>query len=145
MTEQADPIGTGHSSRASKRIDGDIDPMGRLRRWRSEQPFGWDFRTWTTANGGYVMQLGQVRVFYGRCPCGALVTTRRGIEHLDSRLGTGAWPKHCQGCAAARTREHDAGAAERMRRLRAGRYADRDAQFRELGIPLPKPRGRRSA
>lgn len=114
--------------------DGQTPLRSRLQRWRAEQPFGWDFRTWETKHG-CVVQLGQVRVYYGRCAdCGCLVTTRRAIDrtHNGRLRGYGRWPDRCSACNARKASEHDAKATERMRELRARRKAFREEQFRKL-------------
>lgn len=103
----------------------------RMQRWREDHPLAWG--DWVTANGGYVIQLGGYRVFYGRCwGCLALVTTRRWIADQRLKGGrtlTGRWPSYCDDCRSARAAGHDSAAGERMRRLRAERAAFRKAQF----------------
>lgn len=112
------------------------EELDYLRRYRSKQEFGWDFHTWETKQG-CVLQLGQMRVYYGRCvDCSCLVTTRRSIEH-GTRVGltSGArWPDRCDLCRQAKKQAHDAKAKERMQELRAKRKAFRDEQFRKVGL-----------
>lgn len=114
----------------------------KVDRWRRENPDHWSH--WTTAHGGYVLQLWGWRVFYGRCrDCGELVTTRRCIIGRGRRGGPtriGRWPVYCTECREARYAAHDAGATERMRRLRAARKAFREDQFRQQAARIAAAR-----
>jgi len=112
------------------------EELDKLRRYRKGQPFGWDFRTWETKRGS-VLQLGQQRVYYGRCAdCGTLVTARRSIEGSNKAgvMSGHMWPERCTDCRTVREKAHDAGATERMRKLRAERKKFRDEQFRKAGL-----------
>lgn len=109
-----------------------------------DNPLTWKW--WVPKNGGYVLALGGWKVYYGRCrECSVLVTTRRqAVVNGKYRSYTGRWPDLCAECYETRRREHDAKAAERVRRKRAEQRAFRDAQYADRGWELPKrgrPRG----
>lgn len=109
----------------------------RAEAWRRRNPNA--LRTWTTSNGGCVVQFWGMRVYYGNCAdCRTLVTTRRKISHPQYATGQtniGRWPKYCAGCNRRRGEEHNDRARGRMQRLRAQRYASRSDQFRKAGFP----------
>lgn len=108
----------------------------RVDAWRRQNPDA--FHTWKTKTG-CVVQFWGMRVFYGRCrDCAGLVTKRRNIQGHRFRRGQtniGRWPERCPECTARVTAKHDAGATERMRRLRAERKAFRDAAYEAAGLP----------
>jgi hypothetical protein len=119
-------------------------PGGRtkLDAWREENPC--PVVEYPTASGGWVIQRDYVRLYVHCCDgCGGLIIVRRDIERSQSPVTrTGRWPSFCQACNTEKSRKHNAGAVERMRRSRAESKASRDEQYRRLGRPIPKPRGR---
>ncbi|MFQ6230768.1 hypothetical protein [Nocardia sp. NPDC002869] len=82
-------------------------------------------KTWKAANG-VVRQVDFVRYYTGTCrECGCEVTVQRDIKRYSRRQETkiGRWPAYCEPCRAAKRKQHNKDATQRMRDLRARRKA----------------------
>ncbi|UZG58238.1 hypothetical protein [Rhodococcus opacus] len=116
------------SHKEAKTVDSKVD------RWRRENVN--DVKSWDTKRG-HVVQWGGFRVYYGKCrDCSGLVTTRRDIRrYKEGETNIGRWPLLCGPCRTQKAAANADAPRERMRRLRAKRYAERDAQLEKLGLP----------
>jgi hypothetical protein len=95
-----------------------------LERYREENPG--EFAGWyVPKTGGYVVAIGNVKVYRGpckHCETGVVTTVRKlSIEQQSgSWYGSarGRWPETCAACQGRKAEKHDDDARRRMRRTR---------------------------
>lgn len=113
----------------------------RVAEWRADNPLA--VKTWTPSDGnGYIVAALGYYTGYRQCgDCDRMfITCRKAPDHRVTGHGSGRWPTYCTECGAERRRKHDnEDRTVRRRRQRAAELEFRNAQFRKVGLPIPKP------
>ncbi|CAM5418108.1 hypothetical protein SAVIM338S_02268 [Streptomyces avidinii] len=91
----------------------------RLDAWKRQQPKHHDVSTWAVPKTGGRVLRASGRLYY-RSTCWTCRNPFLVVRVAsDNVMGSGKWHQDCSGCERAKSRAHDAGAKERMRKHRA--------------------------